>query len=452
MIGSQPKSNMKTLDGLSRRLAEFSVGLELKNVPAKAQENAKIAILDCLGVAVLATSQEIGEKLIGFATSNAAPGPCTIWGTPLSLNMRDAALLNGALAHGMDYDDRNHASTYSLAVALATAEHVDASGIATLEAFIASREIRATLDAIFAKRSTGIGPGAKGWHSNGILGPIASACAASKLLRMDVQGTGTAIGLAAGSCGALTRDGGTMAKPFRVGHAAATGITCALLAREGLTADDVALEGRYGLLDALGPLPEEVLTSLGGDLGYKFDLERDVRVKPFASCTATHAGVEAMFRLVEKYSVSAAEVDHIEADLKPYPLVRQMPKRGFEGRFSMPFCLAHVLVHRRLQPTDFTDQRLEEPLIQAVIRSVEHTPESPDVTVVMKSGDRLTEAIQPPGDLKGWEQTKQKFTASAAKRLTREQIETVIDSVKQLPAMVSIRPFTAVLRTARSVS
>ena len=445
-------SSMKTLEGLSKKLADFSVGLDLKHVPAKAQENAKIAILDCLGVAVLAASQEIGEKLMGFAKKNTAPGPCTVWGTPLSLNMRDAALLNGTLAHGLDYDDRNHASTYSLAVAFAVAENVEATGSLTLEAFIVSREVRAALDAIFAKRSSGIGPGAKGWHSNGILGPIASACAASKVLQLNVQRTEAAIGLAVGSCGALTRDGGTMAKPFRVGHAAATGITCALLASEGFTADNAALEGRYGLLDALGPLTQEIVASLGIDLGSKFDLERDIRIKPFASCTATHSGVEAMLRLVAKQSISAAQVERIEADLKPYPLVRQKPTRGFEGRFSMPFCLSHVLVHRQLQPTDFTDQRLQEPLIQELIRRVKHVPDSPGVSVVLKSGDRMTETIQPPSDLKGWEQTVKKFTSSATARLPLEQIETVIDSVQQLPEMVSIKTLTGSLRLDKHAS
>ena len=179
---------------------------------------------------------------------------------------RDAALLNGTLAHGLDYDDRNHASTYSLAASIAAAESSNDTGAKSLEAFVVGREVRATLDTLFSKRSSGIGPGAKGWHSNGILGPIASACAAGKVLGFDVDQTSAAIGLAAGSCGALTRDGGTMAKPFRVGHAAATGITCALLAREGFTSDETALEGRYGLLEALGPVPDEVLMSLGNKL------------------------------------------------------------------------------------------------------------------------------------------------------------------------------------------
>ena len=61
------------LGGLSRKLAEFSVNLSLNTVPQRALDNAKLAILDCLGVAVLAASQEVGEKLIRFAGGNAAP-------------------------------------------------------------------------------------------------------------------------------------------------------------------------------------------------------------------------------------------------------------------------------------------------------------------------------------------------------------------------------------------
>jgi 2-methylcitrate dehydratase PrpD len=434
-----------TVSRLSRRLAEFTTSLELESLPAKVMDNAKIAILDCLGVAVLAASQEIGKTIIKFAQKNAAPGSCTIWGTAIMAGMRDAAFLNGTLAHGLDYDDRNHASTYTLASSLAAAESVDGSGAKALEAFIVGREVRASLDALFAKRSSGIGPGAKGWHSNGILGPVASACAASKVLGLDVEQTTAAIGLATGSCGALTRDGGTMAKPFRVGHAAATGVMCALLAEQGFTSDETALEGRFGLLEALGPLPDIVLMTLGKDLGRNFELERDIKIKPFASCTATHAGIEAMLRMVKKHEISPAAVEFIETDLKPYPLVRQNPKRGFEGRFSMPYCLAHVLVHGRLQPNDFINQRLEEPLMVELIRRVRHSPDSPSVTIGLKNGDRLSESIQTPSDLKGWEQTTGKFNDSIRGLLSEEQGLAIIETVKRLQETPSIRTLTRAL-------
>ena len=93
--------------------------------------------------------------------------------------------------------------------------------------FIAGREIRSALDGLFSKRSSGIGPSARGWHSNGIPGPVAAACSVSKILDLSIEQTRAAIGLATAIWpGRLTRDGGKMAKPFRVGQAAANGMTC----------------------------------------------------------------------------------------------------------------------------------------------------------------------------------------------------------------------------------
>jgi 2-methylcitrate dehydratase PrpD len=438
---------LKPMMGLSRKLADFTVSMALQSTPPKAVENAKIAILDCLGVAVLAASQEIGEVLLRFARKNGAPGPCTIWGTGMRASARDAALFNGTLAHGLDYDDRNHATTYTLAASVALAESSESSGAKTLEAFIVGREVRAALDGLFSKRSSGIGPGARGWHSNGILGPIASACSASKILALDSQQTVAAIGLAAGSCGALTRDGGTMAKPFRVGHAAVTGINCALLAQEGFTADETSLEGRYGLLEALGPLPEDMLNALGTNLGREFELERGIRVKPYSSCTATHSGLEAMLRLIRKHRIAARDVESIACDLKPYPLVRQEPKRGFEGRFSMPFCLAVAVIHGELKPRDFINERLQEPLVQELVRRTRHVPESSALTVRLKNGTVLTEAMQTATDLQGWKRICDKFNDSAATVLSDEQRSEVVTAVDRLEELPAINQLTQHLRT-----
>ena len=426
---------MATLD-LSSKLAEFTVGFQLDAVPTKALENAKIAILDCLGVAVLATRQEIGTILLNFARNSVGTGPCTIWGTALKTTPRDAALINGTLAHGLDYDDRNHSSTYTLAASFAAAEAWDLSGTKMMLGFIAGREIRSALDGLFSKRSSGIGPGARGWHSNGILGPVAAACSVSKILDLSIEQTRAAIGLATASCGALTRDGGTMAKPFRVGQAAATGMTCALLAKEGFTSDNSALEGRYGLIEALGPIPEEIVSDLARNLGTKFDLETvGVNVKPFASCTATHSGLEAMLRIMDKNSIVPADVESIEADLKPYPLVRQRPTKGFEGRFSMPFCLAMTMIYRSLDPSDFTDKRLSEPLVQRVIDRTRHIPDSPVLT--LKDGTKITEPIQPHTNLKGWDAVSEKFQKSVAGCLSKHQQQELLALVSRLDKLPS---------------
>ena len=433
---------------LTRKLADFTVSFTLESAPKKVLDNAKTAILDCLGVSILATSQEVGAALLRFARENASQGACTLWGTAMTASARDAALINGTLAHGLDYDDRNHSSTYSLATSIAVAEPAGLSGAKTLEAFIVGREVRNSLDPLFGRRSSGIGPGARGWHSNGILGSVAAACAASKLLGLSVPQTLAAIGLAAGSCGALTRDGGTMAKPFRTGHAAATGLTCALLAHSGFTSDDAAIEGRYGLLDALGPTPEDVLQSLGTDLGFKFNLETEPRIKPHSSCSATHNGWEAMLRLVQKHPVKAESVQSIECDLKPYPLVRRTPQRGFEGRFSMAFCLAMALIHGRVKPDDFVNHNVDDPAVQELMRRARHTPDAQELVIALKDGARLVEDLRHPSDLHGWDQVASKFHGCVDGILEKHAADAARECVARLEHLASVTELTRQLGTA----
>src|SRR5262245_62103526 len=98
--------------GLTRKLADFSQGFALDQAPAVVISNAKLAILDCLGVSVLAAGQEIGDCIKKFAAAQGAAGDCTVWGLVKRASQRDAAFLNGTLAHGLDYDDRNHSTTY----------------------------------------------------------------------------------------------------------------------------------------------------------------------------------------------------------------------------------------------------------------------------------------------------------------------------------------------------
>jgi 2-methylcitrate dehydratase PrpD len=433
--------------GLTRKLASFASGFTIDMAPLTVAENAKLAILDCLGVSVLAVAQEIGAATIVFARENASSGSCTIWGTGLTSNARDAAFCNGVLSHGLDFDDRNHSSTFTLAAALAATEQYDLSGLRALESFIVGREVRNTLDKLFSDRNSGIGPGAKGWHSNGILGPIAAACAAGNALRLRETQMLNAIGLAAGSGGALTRDGGTMAKPFRTGHAAATGMTCVLLARSGFSSDETVLEGRYGLLDALSPIPDAAIQSLGKDLGTRFHLESAIKVKPFASCTATHSTTEAMLRLRQKHSVQPEAVESIECDLKPYPLLRQNPQRGFEGRFSMPFCLAVALTSGRLAPTDFTNELVDHPTIRRLIGCTKHTPGGSVLIVTLCNGTRILEEITPASNLLGAQEIKSKFHHCADDVLSRCSATAAVDMIEALDTVPSVRKLTQALRT-----
>jgi 2-methylcitrate dehydratase PrpD len=432
---------------LTRKLAEFSVDFSLGQAPGQVLENAKIAILDCLGVALLAASEETGKALFRFAQKESSPGPCILWGSELSSGARDAALVNATLAHALDYDDGSHSSTYILAATLALAERENTSGETLAASFIVSREVRMALDSLFSSRDKGEGPGARGWHANGILGPIAAACGACRVLRLDVNQTLGSISLASGSCGALGRDGGTFAKPFRAGHAAASGVTCALLAREEFSGDEESIEGPYGLLSALGPIAPAILTTLGEGLALDYALSKGIRIKKYPAAHAIEIPVEAMLRLVRTHKIVPDEVEEIECDLKPFPLLRHSPRRGFEGRFSMPFCLAIAIIYGRLDSKCFTDEHAQDPRVQRLVTRTRHVPGAKTLILTLRNGRKLTESMQPVHEMSAsWEEVTGKFMQSTRETLAEERQQEVIDLVRNLEKLRSVRLLTGAIR------
>jgi 2-methylcitrate dehydratase PrpD len=433
--------------GFSRKLTEFTVSLKFARIPDRVIANAKLVILDCLGVAVLATAHGLAKKIFRLAEQESWHGPCTLWGSKLSASVRDAAFANAALAHALDYDDGGHVTTFILAATTALAERENATGERLLSAFIAGREVRMSMDALFSNRFEGSGPGARGWHANGILGPVAAACAASNLLRLDRDQTLNAIGLAAGSCGALGRDGGTMAKPLRAGQAAASGVTAALLAGDGATGDRSALEGAHGLFSALGPLDEKILENLGQTLGREFDWEnKAVKVKKYSAGAATHAPVEAMLRLLARRPLGLSEVQCIECDLKPYPLLRVAPKSGDEGRFSMAYCLAVALACGRLTADDFSEERARDEKITALLGKVRHHDDAKSLAVTLINGEKLSEPILPVSDLHGWDEVVEKFIRCTRDKLAETQRSAIVGMVAELEKLSSVRSLTEALR------
>lgn len=152
-----------------------------------------------------------------------------------------------------------------------------------------------------------------------------------------------------------------------------------------------------------------------------------------------------MHSLAAKHSARPADVEIIITDLT-LTLGRQKPRGGYECRFSMPFCLAHTLVYRRLEPDGFIDERLQEPWIPELRSCTRHLPDSSLLTVVLNNGAQLTEAITTPGDLKGWGETVAKFKGSTGKLLSEDQQCTIIQSIQGIHDLSSIPSLTASLR------
>ncbi len=150
----------------------------------------------------------------------------------------DAALINGATGHALDYDDTHfdhigHTSAVIMPCVLALAEDQMVDDMTTVaEAALIGSE---------AAVRTGIWLGRAhyqiGFHQTATAGAIGGAVAGARLLGLSKAQTRHAIGLAATGASGLKGQFGTMGKPLNAGLAARCGVESVLWAQAGLTGD-----------------------------------------------------------------------------------------------------------------------------------------------------------------------------------------------------------------------
>src|SRR5262245_17130422 len=132
----------------SRALAEFVAGVSLSHVPAPVRERALLLMLDAIGVGLAARRYPFSERTLAAAMAlGGGEGASTVIGHSERLPLRDAALVNGVLLHGLDFDDTHlsaiiHTTVACLPTAFGVAEGKSATGADLLAGSIAGRESR----------------------------------------------------------------------------------------------------------------------------------------------------------------------------------------------------------------------------------------------------------------------------------------------------------------------
>jgi len=305
---------------------------------------------------------------------------------------------------------------------------------------------------------------ARGFHATGTLGTWGAVAASAKLLELDPVQARHALAIAASQASGLKENFGTMTKPFHAGHAARSGLLAALIAREGFTASEIALEGPQGFLHVLGSQSEDpglALARLGAP--WKI-LTSGVAVKPYPSCACTHSIIEAVLELREAHGLRPEQVREITVGVAaPVPniLIHHDPRTGLEGKFSAEFCAAAALVDGRVGISTFTDAKTQDPAIRAVIGKVRMAvdPTVPAALerhvwtrVTVKLADGRTLEV-PPREVTGHpshplsrEALRRKFEKCAGVVLPRDRVESVGEMLEGLEGCPDLRSLTAILR------
>jgi len=368
---------------ISEQLADFTAGLGLAQVPGAVALRAKHLILDAIGCGFAARKEDFAVRIAASVAKLAGEGPRRTLGMAHRLPLRDAAVVNGMLMHGLDYDDTHAAGVIHLTVstfpaALGTAAHLGAPGAQLLAAYIAGVETGARIAAVVKS-----GFHQAGFHPTGVVGAFAASLVAGRLMKLSPEclagAQGIALSLASGNLQFI--EDGSWTKRIHPGWAAACGISAASLAADGFPAPREAYEGRFGLYRS--HLPPAALEACDfslatSGLGTAWEID-NVAVKPFPACHFLHGCAEAAIAL-HRAGVDPERVRSIRA-LVPEGVVKAVceplaakrrPKSDYDAKFSLPYAIASGLTRGRLGLAELAPEALVEPRIERLMDKVEY--------------------------------------------------------------------------------
>lgn len=367
---------------------------------------AKQCILDWFAV-TLAGFDEPVARILREEIADHSRGRATIVGSNIRCAPADAALVNGATSHALDYDDVHpligHPTAAILPAVLAVAEAENVSGEKVLRAFIAGYETAAFVGSLVMPSHYD-----RGFHSTATLGSFGAAAAAGLLLDLDEEQMAMALGIAGTQAAGLKSMFGTMVKPFHAGKAAANGVLAARLAKRGFTAHPSVLEVPQGFIATQSDL--ETLPD-----GYFPPLRQrvvDTLFKYHAACYLTHSTIEAVSTLRQNNSLLPHDVAAIDIHV-PLGHLKvcniPLPRTGLEVKFSLVHVAAFAASDIDTAAIEsYSDENATDPALKALRERMtvygDHSPGTgAHIVIKTRSGDTLTVEVDvgiPDRDLK----------------------------------------------------
>ncbi|KAJ9606360.1 hypothetical protein H2200_009321 [Cladophialophora chaetospira] len=273
----------------------FIGNLRYSDLSPEVRQKLRLLFLDYIGVAAAATQlADSSTPFVKAARALNGGGTTTAIGNGQTWSASTAALLNGALAHSLDFDDTHargclHPGVSVISAALAEAENCPEAAVADFwTALAAGYEVTCRLGV-----ALGTGGYSLGFHNTSTAGMFGAVAAVGKLRKVDFTTMENAFGLAlskvSGSMQYLAN--GSWNKRLHPGFAASDALTCVTLAEAGVSGAAEPVEGRYGLLNLFSALRGKSTKDSAGPFldDWEFD---STAIKPYPACRMTHGQIE----------------------------------------------------------------------------------------------------------------------------------------------------------------
>lgn len=451
---------------LAEQIAERIHALRFEDITPTALEWTQTAFIDTVGV-TLAGIMEAGPRILMRLPGVGGPGPCQVFGTDTRTGPLDATLINGTASHALDYDDVSgvmgaHPSVMLVSPLLALGEMQGSSGRDIALAYVVGYETECRI-----ARGVHFHHYDKGWHPTATLGIFGTVAAAARLLRMSVEQTAVALGMAASFASGLKANFGTMTKPLHVGHSARNGLFAAFMARDGFTANPGAFEHKQGFLDVFnGPGTYDTARMLADwYVSFECDGGAEPGLKPYPCCGSTHASINRMIELARLHDLTPERVETIE--ILPHP--RRLPhtnnpdpRSPLGAKFSIQYCVARALTDRAVKLEHFEGDAPFDPAVRALMARTEARPHpdmaddfplqwGTEIIVATRDGERFAsrlddfERLGPGARPMTREALWDKFSDCAARALPRARVAPLFELLGRIEQVGDVAEMTRLM-------
>jgi len=386
---------MTSLEQLGRFVARH----EVKALPDDLRQKLRLHVADVIGAWVAATATSEGKALIGYRARSGR-------------GLADDVMANCALARLSEIDDIHLASMTTpgaivVPAALTIAASLPAIASADLEAaIVAGYETMVRLGLAIDGPSVlyrGIWPTYLG-------APLGVAAVAARLFKLGEARTAHALAsaLTLAAPGVGHHNATTTSRWFAVGNAARSGLTAALGAQAGLTAD-------LGLLD--GPFLQNIFAITPNLPAFMDDLDRPAAVaqlsfKPWCAARQTMAAVQAL-REIMAAGAGPGDIQEIRVAVLP-PHLKMIDHGVVAGdRASFLTSLPYQMAAAALAPAaldDLGQMKANVETLQPFMQRIKVTADesllargypaswTARVTVTTPAGERENTVSHVPGD------------------------------------------------------
>jgi 2-methylcitrate dehydratase PrpD len=452
-------------DGVTRVIAQHAASLSFEALPPELVELIKQIVLDTLGVAIGASGLAPEARVIAEYVESLGGRPeSTVFGFGFKAPAPWAAFVNGSLGHMLDYDDvgaGGHVGIATVPVALAVAEKLGGvSGRDLITAIAAGTDLHTRLDLAVRLPDWTM---TEGWFATQLFGFLSGAATVGRLRGFDAELIENALGIAftqVSGSRQMAVGASTDLRSMQAGFSGQGAVLAAELAARGIVGSKEIIEGRYGIYKTY-VRNQPAWSALTEGIGISFPLLDEHGFKVWPACGYTRATNTATLRLRRENRLNPEDVETITViggtgatRLLSEPIeLKRRPQFSIDGKYSIPFTTAVMMVRGNVCLRDYTEEGLRDPAVLAMADRVGYRAD-PDAilpiggqsalsrpTVEIRTRDGRVFSCAPdgvPGDPAhpvGWDVLEAKFrdcVSFAHRPLSRAGVERLIEMVRHL--------------------